>query len=48
MEDIDFAKKRKQEDKDAGIEYYQSISMYDIRKALTEKSIPLSDNFHGP
>jgi hypothetical protein len=41
-------KKRKQEDEDAGIEYYWSISTYDIRNALTEKSLPLSDNIHGP
>ncbi len=38
MEDINFAKKRKQEDEDAGIEYYCSIS----------KSLPLSDNIHRP
>jgi hypothetical protein len=36
MEDINFAKKRKQEDEDAGIEYYHSILVYDIRNALTE------------
>ncbi len=24
------------------------MSMYDIRNALTEKSLPLSDNMHGP
>jgi hypothetical protein len=48
MEDINFAKKRKQEDEDTGIEYYHSISMYDIRNALTEKSLPLSDSIHGP
>jgi hypothetical protein len=48
MEDIIFSKKRKPEDKDAGIEYYHSISMYDIRNALTEQSLPLSDNIHGP
>jgi hypothetical protein len=48
MDDIKFAKKRKQEDEDAGIEYYHSISMYDIKSALTEKSLPLSDNIHGP
>jgi hypothetical protein len=47
MAGINFAKKRKQEDEDAGIEYYRSISMYDIRNALTEKSLPLSDNIHG-
>jgi hypothetical protein len=48
MEDIKFSKKRKQEDEDAGFEYYRSISMYDIRHALTEKSLPLSDNIHEP
>jgi hypothetical protein len=36
MDDINFAKKRKQEDEDSGIKYYRSISMYDIRNALTE------------
>jgi hypothetical protein len=48
MEDIIFCKKRKQEDKDAGNEHYRSISMYDIRNTLTEKSLPLFDNIHGP
>ncbi len=48
MEDIKFAKIRKQEDEDAGIEYYRSISTYDIINALSEKSLPLSDNIHGP
>jgi hypothetical protein len=37
MEDIIFSKKREQEDEDAGIEYYHSISIYDIRNALTER-----------
>jgi hypothetical protein len=48
MDNINLTKKRKQEDEDAGIEYYCSISMYDIRNALTEKSLPLSDKIHGP
>ncbi len=43
MADINYAKKRKQEDEDAGIEYYHSIYMNDIRNALTEKILPLSD-----
>jgi hypothetical protein len=38
----------KQEDKDARIQYYRSISMYDIINALTEKSLLLSGNIHGP
>jgi hypothetical protein len=48
MADINFAKKRKGEDEDKGIYYYCLIAMYDIRNALTEKSLPLSDNTHGP
>jgi hypothetical protein len=48
MADINYAKKRKREYEDAGIEYYRSVSMYDIRNALAEKILPLSDNIHGP
>ncbi len=48
MDNINLAKKRKQEDEDAGIKFYRSMSMYDIRNALTEKSLPLSDNIHRP
>jgi hypothetical protein len=48
MDNINFAKKRKQDNEDAGIEYYPSMSMYDVRNALTEKSLSLSDNIHGP
>jgi hypothetical protein len=48
IDDNNLAKKRKQDDEDAGIEYNRSKSMYDIRNALTEKSLPLSDNIHGP
>ena len=48
MDNVNLANKRKQDDEDAGIEYYRSMSMYDIRNALTEKSLPLSDNIHGP
>jgi hypothetical protein len=38
MEDIKFAKK-KQEDEDAGIEYYRSISTYDIQKGSTKRTL---------
>ncbi len=48
MEDINLAKKRKRDDEDAGTEYYHLMSLYDIKNALTEKSLPLSDNIHGP
>ncbi len=47
MADINLAKK-KTRDEDAGIEHYRSISMYGIRNALSEKSLPLSDNIHRP
>ena len=40
--------KKKQDNEDAWIEYYHSVSMYDIINVLTEKSLPLSDNIHGP
>jgi hypothetical protein len=42
------AKKGNQDNEDAGIEYYYLMSIYDIKNALTEKSLPLSDNIHGP
>jgi hypothetical protein len=48
MDNIDLTKKRKQEDEDAGIGYQHLFSMYDIRNALTEKRLPLSDNIHRP
>ncbi len=48
MDDINLGKIRKQDNEDACIEYYHLMSMYDIRNALTEKSLPLSDNIHGP
>ncbi len=39
MAEIKFAKKRKQEDEDAGIKYYRSISMYDIQKGSTKRTL---------
>ncbi len=42
MDNINLAKKRKQEDEDARIEYYRTISMYDIRviPILTASNLP--------
>jgi hypothetical protein len=48
MKDINLAKKRKQDDEDAGIEDYYSMPMYDIRNTPTEKCLPILDNIHGP
>jgi hypothetical protein len=48
MDDINLAKKRKRDNEDARIEYYRLMSLYDIKNPLTEKSLPLSDNIHGP
>jgi hypothetical protein len=48
MNNIDLPPPKKQDNDDAGIEYYRSMSMYDIKNTLTERSLPLSDNIHGP
>ena len=48
MDEFNFAKRRKCEDKDGGNVYYQSNSTYDIKSALIHDNIPLSDNIHGP
>jgi hypothetical protein len=48
MDEMILAKKRKQVDEDAGIEYYLLMSMYDIKNGVTKKSLPLSDIFHVP
>ena len=48
MDDWHYAKRRKQEDEDGGVEFFRSISRYDIRNALHDKHLPLSDNIHGP
>jgi hypothetical protein len=42
MDDINLAKKRKRDNEDARIEYYRLMSMYDIKNALTEMSLPLT------
>ncbi len=36
MDDINLAKKRKQDNEDARIEYYCLMSMYDIKKGSTK------------
>jgi hypothetical protein len=48
IDNMILAKKRKRVDEDAEIEYYRLMYMYDIKHALTEKSLPLSDIIHGP
>jgi hypothetical protein len=45
---VRLAKRRKREVKDGGINYYQSMSTYDIVNALHDDNLPLSDNIHGP
>ncbi len=39
---------RKQDDEDGGIQYFRSVSRYDINNAFLEKHLPLSNNVHGP
>jgi hypothetical protein len=47
MDDVNLAKIIKRDNEDARIEFYHLMFMYDIKNALTEKSLPLSDNIHG-
>ena len=48
LDDLIHAKRRKCEDEDGGKQYYRSISTYDIRNALIDNNIHLSDSIHGP
>ena len=49
MDDVKMAKRRKHDDEDGEIIYYQSVSTYDIFHALHDENLPLSDNIHaGP
>jgi hypothetical protein len=41
-------RRRKQDNEDGGIQYFRSVSRYDINNAFLEKHLPLSDNIHGP
>ncbi len=41
-------RRRKQDDEDGGIQYFRSVSRYNINKAILEKHLPLSDHVHGP
>ncbi len=47
MEDCRYAKRRKQEDDDGGVDFFRSMSTYDIENALHDDHLPLSDNVHG-
>jgi hypothetical protein len=40
--------RRKRDDKDGGIQYFRSVSRYDINNAFLKKHLPLSDHVHGP
>jgi hypothetical protein len=48
LEDIKETKRRKHNDNYGGVQYFKSVSMYDIKNAFLERFIPLSDNVHGP
>ncbi len=41
-------RRRKRDNKDGGIQYFRSVSRYDINNAFLEKHLPLSKNIHGP
>ena len=48
MEDCCYAKRRKQEDDDGGVDFFCSMSTYNIENALHDNHLPLSNNVHGP
>jgi hypothetical protein len=47
LDELRDARRSKCEDEDGGKEYYKSKSMYDIRNALLDTNLPLSDIIHG-
>ena len=48
LQDVREGRRRKQDNKDGGIQYFRSVSRNDINNAFLEKHLPLSDNIHGP
>jgi hypothetical protein len=46
--DVRKGTRRKQDDEDGGIQYFRSVSRYDINNAFLEKHLPLSNHIHGP
>ena len=48
LQDVRGGKRRKQNNKDGGIQYFKSMSRYDINNASLEKHLPLSNHIHGP
>jgi hypothetical protein len=46
--DVRKGRRRKQNDEDGGIQYFRSVSRYDINKAFLEKHLLLSDHVYGP
>jgi len=48
IEEMRTAKRVKRNNEADGVMLYKNMSRYDIKNALTQKHIPLSDNIHGP
>ncbi len=46
--DVNEAKRRKRVDIDKWKNYFKSMSWYNLRVALLENYLPLSDDIHGP
>jgi hypothetical protein len=40
--------RRKQDNEDGGIQYFRSVSRYEINNAFLEKHLPLFNHIHGP
>ncbi len=47
LQDVHEGRRRKHDNKDCGIQYFRSVSRYDINNAFLEKHLPLSDHVHG-
>ncbi len=48
LQDVHKGRRRKQDNEDGGIQYFRSVSRYDINNTFLKKHLPLSDNIHGP
>ena len=46
--DIRAGNRHRRNDEDKGVQYFRSVSRYDIQNALLHPFLPLSDDIHGP
>ncbi len=48
LDDIHAGNQHKRNDEDKGVQYFRSISRYDIQNTLLHPFLPLSDDIHRP